>query len=199
LAVGINACQFVGSFFDIGKLPKANLPHIAFAGRSNVGKSSLLNSLVGQKKMAKVSQTPGKTQSINLFMVNRNCYFADLPGYGYAKVPVAVRKAWGALMEKYLTQAEQLAGLVQLIDIRRDPTEEDRQMLGWLSSRELPALLVATKADKLTRNKANQAVAKLSKTFGVDVVAHSTISGDGKRELTGAILSLVQSYHEHKD
>lgn len=189
-------CEFVGSFFEVSQIPKNNRPQIAFAGRSNVGKSSLLNRLVGRKKMAKVSQTPGKTRSLNYFLINNKCYFVDLPGYGYAKVPKAVRNSWGKLIENYLVQCEQLAGLVLLLDSRRDFTDQDRQMLEWLSEQGLPVLPVSTKIDKLGKNAAVKKRRQIEAELGVEVIQFSSVSGVGKKELMSAIGFLIANTNQ---
>ena len=186
------SCQFVGSFYDFEKLPEDYLPQIAFAGRSNVGKSSLLNKLVGQKKMAKVSSTPGKTRSINFFSVNKRFYFVDLPGYGYAKVSKAERESWGALLEKYLTECKQLIGLVLLMDARREPTEEDLMLTEWLEERKLPVIIALTKADKLGRGDLNNKVRAIQKEFDVEVIPFSIVSGIGKNEMLRAMTNLLK-------
>lgn len=187
------SCQFVGSFYSAEQIPDNNLPQIAFAGRSNVGKSSLLNKLVGQKKMAKVSSTPGKTRSINFFSVNKRFYFVDLPGYGYAKVSKTERESWGKLIEKYLTESRQLMGMVLLIDARRDPTEEDLMLTEWLEKRKLPVIIALTKADKLGRGDLNNKVRASQKEFNVEVIPFSILSGIGKNEILRAITNLVQT------
>ncbi len=187
------SCLFVGSFFSVEQIPDNNLPQIAFAGRSNVGKSSLLNKLVGQKKMAKVSSTPGKTRSINFFSVNRLFYFVDLPGYGYAKVSKTERESWGMLIEKYLTASKQLAGMVLLMDARRNPTEEDLMLTEWLEKRKLPVIIALTKADKLGRGDLNNKVRAIQKEFNVEVIPFSILSGIGKNEILRAITNLVQT------
>lgn len=187
----LTSCEFIGSFFKLDQHPKDRLPQIAFAGRSNVGKSSLLNKLVGIKRMAKVSSTPGKTQSINYFKVNEKLYFVDLPGYGYAKVPKAVKNTWGKMIEEYLEQMESLAGLVLLLDCRRELSDEDLQLLEWLVGRKLPVLITVTKTDKLTRNKANQKVAQIEKQLGLPAIPFSTVIGTGKKELLMAIRELL--------
>jgi len=184
-------CQFVGSFYALEQLPRDRRPQIAVAGRSNVGKSSLLNRLVGRKKIAKVSATPGKTRALNFFLIDQRYYFVDLPGYGFAKVPVPVRESWGKLIESYLEQSAHLAGLILLIDIRRDPTAEDMQMLEWLAARELPALIALTKVDKVKRGERAKRVQKLKAELSVDVVPCSATTGEGKVDLLGAVDDLV--------
>ena len=186
-------CEFIGSFFEVNQTPKTKLPQIAFAGRSNVGKSSLLNRLVGRKKMAKVSQTPGKTRSLNYFLINERCYFVDLPGYGYAKVSKAMRNSWGKLIENYLVECEQLTALVLLLDSRRDFTAQDRQMLGWLGDQGLPVLPVSTKIDKLGSNAAVQKKRQIEAELGVEVIQFSSVTGVGKRELLSAIGFLMSN------
>jgi len=199
LSSKINSCIFIGSFFELKQLPKDRMPQIAFAGRSNVGKSSLLNRVVGQKNMAKVSGTPGKTRSLNFFQVNDNYYLVDLPGYGYAKVSREMRKDWGKLIEDYLGRSEKVAGLVLLLDCRRDPTEQDIQLLSWLRERNIPALVMVTKTDKLTRDKTNRKVAEVEKRLGVSALAFSSVTGAGKKELVGAIHSLISEYYKDGD
>ncbi len=186
------SCLFAGSFYDFEQLPDNELPQIAFAGRSNVGKSSLLNKLVGQKKMAKVSSTPGKTRSINFFSVNRSFYFVDLPGYGYAKVSKTERESWGVLLAKYLTECRQLIGLVLLLDARREPTEEDLMLTEWLEDRKLPVIIALTKADKLGRGELSSKALRIQKEFDVEVIPFSILSGIGKNELLRAVANLLQ-------
>ena len=165
---------------------------IALAGRSNVGKSTLLNKLVGRKGIAKVSTTPGKTRSLNFFLVNNRFYLVDLPGYGYAKVSKAERKDWGKLVESYLKKSSSLAGLILLLDCRRDPTDGDLELMDWLDHRQIPMLTVVTKADKLTRDKMNRKLAVVEKELGVSAIGFSAVSGVGKRELVDAVLGLVE-------
>jgi len=184
-------CRFVGSFFKLEQMPKDRKPQIAFAGRSNVGKSSLLNKIVSRKKLAKVSQTPGKTRAINFFDINDAFYLVDLPGYGYAKVSKSEQAGWGKMLEEYLMQCEQLLGLVLLIDCRREPTPEDLELIDWLAQRGLPTMIVITKTDKLTRDKTNRRVAAIEKELGASVLPFSTVSGVGKRELVSSINELL--------
>jgi len=176
----------------MNQTPKDRRPQIAFAGRSNVGKSTLLNRLVGRKKVAKVSATPGKTRALNFFLINESFYFVDLPGYGFAKVPRKVREEWGRLMEQYLNEGPSLIGLIFLLDCRRDPNEDDLQLLGWLSHRKLPTMVVVTKMDKLSRNKANQRLKQVEKELGLPAIGFSSTTGIGKKELMGAIFDLIE-------
>lgn len=182
---------FVGSFTALGQLPRDRRPQIAVAGRSNVGKSSLLNKLVGEKKLAKVSGTPGRTRALNFFLVNERFYLVDLPGYGYAKVSKSLRAQWGRLIEDYLTTGRELSGLVLLLDCRRDPTDEDYQLVEWLAARRLPALIALTKSDKLNRDQINRKTRQVESELGAAVIPFSIVSGAGRRELAAAILELV--------
>jgi GTP-binding protein len=189
-------CTFVGSFYALAQLPKDDLPCIALAGRSNVGKSSLLNRLVGQKNMAKVSSTPGKTRALNFFLVNDTFYLVDLPGYGYAQVSKTIKATWGELIEQFLVKAEHLAGLVLLIDSRRDPTDEDMQMLAWLAQRKLACMTVVTKSDKVNRDQLGRKVRQVELSLGVPALPFSALSGDGRKELSAAIAELVKEYSQ---
>jgi GTP-binding protein len=196
MTVGVTSCTFVLSVFGLDQIPGDRKPQIAFAGRSNVGKSSLLNKLVGRKKkMAKVSSTPGKTRSLNFFLINEKHYFVDLPGYGYAKVSKKVKREWSILVEDYLHSSQDLVGLVLLLDCRRDPTPEDTQLIEWLSYRELPVLIALTKADKISKDKLGRKTRQIASQLGLPVIPHSTLSGIGRRELYGAI---DQLFSEHK-
>ena len=145
--------DFEGSFPSVTGMPPEGLPEIAFAGRSNVGKSSCINALLNRKRVARVSQQPGRTRLLNLFTVDERYRFVDLPGYGYAKVARSMKAAWGPMVEGYLRQRQSLALLVLLLDIRRDPSPEDKMLAGWLAERGLPVLAVLTKADKIKRNQ----------------------------------------------
>jgi GTP-binding protein len=183
--------QFVGSYFAMAQLPKDNRPQVALAGRSNVGKSTLLNRLVGQKNLAKVSSTPGKTRSLNFFLVNDKFYLVDLPGYGFAKVSKSMRNDWGELIAKYLTTSRQLTGLVLLLDVRREITDQDRQMLNWLGQRGLPALAIITKTDKVNKNEMSKKVSSVERELMIPAIPFSSITGVGKDELVGSINDLI--------
>ncbi len=142
--------------------------------------------------MAKVSTTPGKTRSLNFFLVNEKFYLVDLPGYGYAKVSRSIRESWGKMIEDYLNQAADLIGLFLLLDCRREPTEEDVQLVDWLAEREIPVLVVITKSDKLSRDKINRKIQQVEKALGVATIAFSTLSGQGKADLVNSALRLVE-------
>jgi len=150
---GIKRVEFIKSAFSLKDLPLEELPEIAFAGRSNVGKSSLLNAIIGRKKLVKVSSRPGFTQSLNFFLVNDSAYFVDLPGYGYAKAPKNVIKRWQALVEGYLASRKTLKGVICIFDIRRNLDDLDLNLVEWLLFKKVRPWVVLNKADKLSRNK----------------------------------------------
>jgi GTP-binding protein len=147
------AAEFVKSAVKPDHYPAPDHPEVAFAGRSNVGKSSLINTLVNRKRLVKTSRTPGRTQLINFFLINQDISFVDLPGYGYAKVPVAVQKTWKPMIETYFAERKNLRGVVLLLDIRRTPGVEERNLIDWLKLQGLANLLVLTKADKFSKTK----------------------------------------------
>lgn len=185
--------QFLKSAFKREHWPDPDRIEIAFVGRSNVGKSSCLNTLVGQRGVARVSKTPGRTQAINFFDIKhdgRELRFADLPGYGFAKVPLKVKKTWERMIGDYLAERESLALVVVLVDIRRDPTELDAQMVRWLDETERRGLLVLTKADKVAKNKRLQRQSVICRGLGVDREASqlfSSLNRDGRGELWSRI------------
>lgn len=186
--------EFVGSFYALSQLPRDSRPQIALAGRSNVGKSTLLNRLVGQKNLAKVSATPGKTRSLNFFLINDTFYLVDLPGYGFAKVSKSLRHDWGKLIEDFLTKGPHLIGLVLLIDVRRDVSDDDVMLLDWLAARKLPALAVITKTDKVTRDQMNRKVRQIEQNLNIPAIPFSAISGLGKDELIRSVHYLISEY-----
>lgn len=152
----IKTAEFVKSAVKPIHYPSAVVPEVAFAGRSNVGKSSLINTLLNRKRLVKTSATPGRTQLINFFLINKAFSFVDLPGYGYAKVPAAVKKTWGPMVETYLSTRKTLKGVVLILDIRRIPAVQDLSFLEWLHHYSIPSVLIMTKADKLSKVKQRQ-------------------------------------------
>ena len=191
----VRSLDFLGGMAAAGGWrPPTTLPEIAFAGRSNVGKSSLLNLLIRRKAFARVSHTPGRTREINFFEVNHDFILVDLPGYGYARLSKERRQEWRPLIEGYLKGATQLRGLVLLIDARRDPTDEDRQMLDFLAEIGIPTLVVLTKMDKVGRAEVDQRVAAIVAALELDedqVIQASVRTGLGRNELAEALMSIL--------
>lgn len=171
------------------------LPEIAVAGRSNVGKSSMLNNLFQRKNLVKTSSTPGKTQALNFFTLNDQITFVDLPGYGYAKVPLTVRKQWGPMVQTYFEKREELKLVLLLFDIRRIPNDEDRQLIEWASYNELGLILILTKTDKVKRNEKKANTEKILKVFDVEnlhYVHYSSTKNLGRKELMAMIQEALQ-------
>lgn len=191
----IRNVEFIGGMAEKhGWRPESSLPEIAFAGRSNVGKSSLLNSLVRRKSFARVSRTPGRTREINFFRVNNAFVLVDLPGYGYARISKTKKAEWRPMIESYLRRTTQLRGIVLLLDIRREPSEDDRAMLDFLAELGVPTIVALTKADKLTKADAREKVAEVSRMLALEpdqVIQFSAQTGEGRMELLEAITQLV--------
>jgi GTP-binding protein len=192
----IRSLEFLGGMASAaGWRPDSALPEVAFAGRSNVGKSSLLNRLVRRKRFARVSNTPGRTREINFFRVNDRFVLVDLPGYGYARVSKERRAEWRPLIEGYLRTSRELRGIVQLLDVRHDPSGDDRQMIAFLAELGVPTLFVLTKVDKLTRAQRTERVGALRDELDVpdeQVIAFSAETGEGRDELAQAVAALVE-------
>jgi GTP-binding protein len=187
--------RFLRSTVDPRDRPSPALPEIAFVGRSNVGKSSLLNALLRRKRLAHTSRTPGKTQTINYFVVDETCYFVDLPGYGYAEVPESVRRRWRPMIERYLDDNPRLRGVVALVDGRHPPMPLDASMVSWLSDRGVPTLVVLTKADGVPRSKREARFVEATESLGLDpeqALWFSSLSGEGRPELVGALKELLE-------
>ena len=193
----IRDLRFLGPMATVdGWRPETTLPEIAFAGRSNVGKSSLLNSLVRRKAFARVSRTPGRTREINFFEVNGQFVLVDLPGYGYAQISKTRRAEWRPLIEGYLRRSPMLRGVVLLLDIRRDPSDDDLQMLEFLGEVGTPTVVVITKADKLGSRVALARVQELTDSLQLDadqVIPFSAHTGRGRDELATAIVQLAET------
>lgn len=189
-------CEFLQAAFDARQFPALDLPEVAFVGRSNVGKSSLLNALIGQKGLAKVSATPGRTQSINFFMTSGKWLLVDVPGYGFARVPPSVQASWQQLVDAYLLDRPALQGIVQIVDIRLEPQASDVQMLEFLLAHEIPVMIVATKADKVGRNEADRNLTAWAKLCGISrdmIVKFSAVTGEGRENLWHQIYELLSS------
>lgn len=181
---------------DPDRRPQPPLPEIAFVGRSNVGKSSLLNSLTRRHALARTSRTPGKTQAIQYYGLGDACYLVDLPGYGYAAVPEAVRRRWGPMIERYLESSPSLRGVVSLVDGRHPPTRLDRAMTGWLADRSIPTLVVLTKADKVPRGRRTLHLREAASALGLDldqVVWFSSHTGEGRDDVFSAVAGLLST------
>lgn len=193
----IRSLAFMGGMATVGGWrPPAALPEIAFSGRSNSGKSSLLNTLVRRKSLARVSQSPGKTREINFYRVNDALVLVDLPGYGYARVSKAARIQWRPLIESYLESSPQLRGIVQLLDARHEPSSDDRRMLEFLAELSVPTIVVLTKTDKLSKREAAERGNRITAAIGLEaeqVILFSTVTGTGRDELAEAIEALVNA------
>jgi len=198
----IVSAEFMTGAVSSRQYPTSTYPELAFVGRSNVGKSSLINSLLNRKKLVKTSQTPGKTQEINFFKVNDDLIFADLPGYGFAKVPAPVRNRWKKMIESYLLKRKSLVAVVLIVDVRRNPSPLDIDLQRWLHACGVEYIMVATKADKLSQSEINKQVREINGTFfgerEGDAILYSSKSGRGKKELWSRILSRVEGHEAGK-
>ena len=184
----IVSAEFVKSVFEEKEWPRDGRPEIAFMGRSNVGKSSLINSLLGVKGLARTSSTPGRTQSLNFFLINNRFHFVDLPGYGYARVPKLIRASWGDMATNYLAKRGQLVLSIQIVDSRHEPTTLDLQLNEWLAAHAKPRIIVATKSDKLSNNELRKNLARIERTFKTEqVIAYSATMKRGREAVWRAI------------
>lgn len=190
----ILSAEFIKSAFDRRGWLTDGAPEIAFLGRSNVGKSSLINSLLGRKGLARTSNTPGRTQSINFFLINSQFVFADLPGYGYAKVSKSMRADWGEMARDYLSDRKELALCIQLVDSRHPPSALDEQLNEWLDHNERPFVVVATKADKLSNNELARSRKVIEAVFAKStVIPFSSTTGRGRDQVWSAISDAVNN------
>jgi GTP-binding protein len=187
----IRKCEFLKSAAQKDQYPELNLPEIAFSGRSNVGKSSLINSLLNRKKLVKVSSNPGKTRLINFFLINEQYVMVDLPGYGYAAVSKSEKQSWGKMIEDYLISRENLSNVVLLVDIRHEPTVDDKLMYDFIKYYRKSVIIVATKLDKITRSSANKNLNTIRKKLEIDegdiLIPYSSVSHAGREELWEAM------------
>jgi len=188
----VSSAEFLKSAFKESDWPKDAKPEIAFLGRSNVGKSSLINSLLMVRGLARTSSTPGRTQSLNFFLINEQFRFVDLPGFGYARVPQEIRSSWGDMVTGYLANRRQLVLSIHIVDSRHEPTKQDLQLHEWLEHSNKPQLIVATKSDKLSNNELRKNLEHIAQVLEDDsVVAYSAKTGRGREELWRAIKSAI--------
>jgi GTP-binding protein len=198
----ITSAEFLQGVADLRQLPKNEMKEILFIGRSNVGKSSLLNKMCNRKNLARSSSTPGKTREINYYIINNGFYFVDLPGYGYAKVPEQMRAGWKRLIEDFLKRGGPIALAMQLIDSRQEPTPLDLMMMDWLDYYEVPYLLILTKSDKLPNSKLTKQLEAYQERFHSQltdgccrgIVPFSVVTADGKSDL----LKLIEQHLDEK-
>ena len=184
----ITSATFVKSAFKETDWPRDNKPEIAFLGRSNVGKSSFMNSLLGVRGLARTSSTPGRTQALNFFFINEKFWFVDLPGYGYARAPKDVKAQWSAAATDYLAMRQELVLSIHLLDARHEPTAKDLQLQEWLVHNDKPHLVVATKADKLSNNELSRSIARAKEILQIsNVLNYSAATGRGRDEVWRAI------------
>ncbi len=190
----IKTAEFVKSATNPSQYPEELLPEIAFVGRSNVGKSSLINTLVNRRQLVKTSSTPGRTQLINFFDINSTFSFVDLPGYGYAKVPASVRKNWGPMIETYLSGRKTLKGAVMILDLRRLPGQTEMDLVDWMAHHRIPGLLILTKTDKLSRSRQLVRHRDIAETLGIEkdrLLLFSAKTRQGKDQIWEMIERLI--------
>jgi GTP-binding protein len=195
--MNLQKAEFLTSITDIAKLPKDGLPQIAFSGKSNVGKSSVINRVLNRKNFARVGETPGKTVHINFFRIDDRAYFVDLPGYGYAKVPLSEKERWGKLMEQYFSVPERIALGVLIVDARHKPTENDVTMASYFQNSGRPFLVVANKLDKLKKTEIEPNLALIRQTLSLSestvLIPFSAEKGDGRDLLLREILAACEA------
>ncbi|QGG49382.1 ribosome biogenesis GTP-binding protein YihA/YsxC [Heliorestis convoluta] len=183
----ITESHFVISAVGPDQYPEEPWPEVAMVGRSNVGKSSLINKICNRKNMARTSSKPGKTQTLNFYQINKDAHLVDLPGYGYANVPKSLKSTWGKMMERYLRDRQQLRGVLQLIDIRHSPTKDDVAMNEWLAHFGIATAVIITKADKISKGRYPQHVKEIRKTLNIaphiPTIIFSAETGEGKEEV----------------
>jgi GTP-binding protein len=191
----ITSAEFIKSVFTEEEWPRDERPEIAFLGRSNVGKSSLINSLLGVKGLARTSSTPGRTQSLNFFLINNRFRFVDLPGYGYARVPKIIRASWGEMATNYLAKRMQLVLSIQIVDSRHEPTTLDLQLNEWLATHAKPRIVVATKSDKLSNNELRKNLERARHVIDAErVIAYSAVTGKGREDIWRTIEAAMANF-----
>ena len=198
MKLNVNNSNIAMTVGNAKQFPRDPKPEIALSGRSNVGKSSLINTLLGRKSLARVSSSPGKTITINYYNVDGKLYLVDLPGYGYAKRSLQSKKSWSSLTEDYFLKnpsSDAIKLVVQLIDIRTGPTEDDIMMINWLISRDVPFTVVATKTDKLSKTQLSNALDELNENYfkdtGIEIIPFSSLTREGKDELWNKIMNCI--------
>lgn len=194
--LAIKSAEFVKAAVRPEQYPPPSFPEVAFAGRSNVGKSSLINCLVQRKKLVRTSRTPGQTQTINFFQINGEYYFVDLPGYGFAKVPESVRAKWGPMVKSYLTRRTSLRAIVQILDVRHPPTVQDLDLWQWLNSQDIPVIPVLTKSDKIGRSQWDLHLKRASASLGVPqerIFLVSSMNLQGRTELMQELSKILRA------
>ncbi len=196
MTLKVHNAEFVKSAPSLRDVPSlGGLPEFVLVGRSNVGKSSFINTVLGRKNLAKTSNTPGKTRLLNYYLIDNNWVFVDLPGYGYAKVSKTEQRTWQKNFEEFLKSHKPIRLVIQLIDARHGPQESDRQMFEWLAFHELPQIVVLTKADKISRNELSRQVARCARELAVDpasVIAFSATEGTGKKAVLDIIGRMIK-------
>jgi GTP-binding protein len=195
----INTAEFINSIYDLRALPNTVLAEFVFVGRSNVGKSSLINKICNKKKLAKIGSVPGKTRQLNYFLINNKFYLVDLPGYGYAKVPEQIRAGWRKLVEDYISERQNVRMVFVMIDSRHDPTYLDELMVSWLEYYEIPFAIVLTKSDKISKNKMQKQIYRASKIVNnedlcKDYIPFSITTGEGKNEVIKLIEDSLEKH-----
>jgi GTP-binding protein len=192
----IRKAEYVCSAVYLEQYPMTGWPEIALAGRSNVGKSSLINKFLGRRNLARTGNTPGKTQTLNFYNINDQWFWVDLPGYGYAKVPKAVKANWDQMMNRYFSKRETLRAVVQIVDIRHAPSDGDKTMHEWLLARGVPTLVVATKVDKITKGHWQKQLKLIAQGLGLPdwqlILPYSAETGEGVPELHQAVEEILQ-------
>jgi GTP-binding protein len=190
----VATAEFLKSAFKEDDWPKDPKPEIAFLGRSNVGKSSLINSLLSVRNLARTSSTPGRTQALNFFQINDRFRFVDFPGFGYARVPKEIKSSWGEMATSYLAKRRQLVLSIHIVDSRHEPTKQDLQLHEWLAASDKSRLIVATKSDKLSNNELKKNLEHIARVLNYDsVMAYSAKSGRGREELWRAIRNAISA------